>query len=132
MLGYASNETGQIGGYQFRCGGSLISERFVLTAAHCGPPQVVRLGVFDLREIGDGLIFDVAAFYKHPNYSMNASYDDIALVRITRDVSFTSHVRPACLWTNTALNLTTVIATGFGNLDFGDVICFNKNWIFVN
>ncbi|KAL9707707.1 hypothetical protein quinque_011225 [Culex quinquefasciatus] len=49
---------------------------------------------------------------------MNASYDDIALVKIARDVSFTSHVRPACLWTDTALNLTTVIATGFGNLDF--------------
>ncbi|EDS26917.1 brachyurin [Culex quinquefasciatus] len=68
------------------------------------------------RPIRSASLSDVIdrAFYKHPNHKFKSAYNDIALIKLDQNVKFSKIIRPACLWTGSALNVSSVIATGFG------------------
>jgi len=84
------------------CGGTLITDQHVLTAAHCLQPQQaasvgVRLGDQDLttfREVNHQER-NIAWIRQHPDY--RGAQNDIALVRLAEPVVQTDAVRPICL-----------------------------------
>uniref|UniRef100_A0A182VC52 Peptidase S1 domain-containing protein n=1 Tax=Anopheles merus TaxID=30066 RepID=A0A182VC52_ANOME len=79
----------------WNCGGSLIWENYILTAAHCvedaqqNAPDVARFGDLDLFNATDDQYaqqLKIVEIIRHPEHRHRNRYHDIALMRLEREV----------------------------------------------
>ncbi|XP_017900478.1 PREDICTED: coagulation factor X [Capra hircus] len=105
------------------CGGTILSEFYVLTAAHClhqAKRFTVRVGERNTElEEGSETAHEVEMTVKHGRF-VRETYDfDIAVLRLKTPIRFRRNVAPACLpekdWAEaTLLTQKTGIVSGFG------------------
>ncbi|XP_059048191.1 clotting factor C-like isoform X2 [Achroia grisella] len=106
---------------KYICGGTLVSHRHVITAAHCvtlknGNRVVnkdtlsVYLGKHNLRTSTQGVqIKFVDQIIKHPRYNASTFNRDLAILVLRDPVTYSDWVRPACLWPDDLVDINNVV-----------------------
>lgn len=122
------------------CGGSVISSRWIVSAAHCivlfkeiqrrelkMSELSIKLGKHDrvYRDSGE-IISGVKDWIIHPNYNRDTFDNDIVLLRLEQHIPYTDYVKPICLGTthylrtraydNAGLTMGTV--SGWGEIKY--------------
>ncbi|CAI9554819.1 unnamed protein product [Staurois parvus] len=107
------------------CGGTILSNQFILTAAHCMNQtkffKVVVGEVNTVKNDGTESTHKVEKIIVHPKF-VRATYDfDIAVVKLKEAINYTDNVIPACLpdpdfADEVLMNERQAMVSGFGRL----------------
>lgn len=119
-------QIGSIGQTHF-CGGSIISESWVMTAAHCCAGQtptfmhVVGGGIKLNAAEGEEEKRDIEMIIGHPDYDSRELTNDICLLKLTEPFEWTEFVKPIALPEPMAEaeDGTMATVTGWGTLSEG-------------
>ncbi|NXC46539.1 FA10 factor, partial [Penelope pileata] len=110
--------------FEWICGGTILNEYFILTAAHCvNSSQELRVlvGMVEReKEEPSTAMHSVEKIISNAEFDLKTSDSDIALIKLKEPITFSEDVVPACLpeedfAKDVLMRQTFGIVSGFGN-----------------
>ncbi|KAK2903016.1 hypothetical protein QQF64_010098 [Cirrhinus molitorella] len=103
-------------GYHF-CGGSLVNENWIVSAAHCYKTRIeVRLGEHNIViSEGSEQFIDSSKVIRHPSFDSFTLDSDVMLIKLSTPATLNSYVQPIALPSGCASAGTMCSVTGWGN-----------------
>uniref|UniRef100_A0A8C9ZC75 Suppressor of tumorigenicity 14 protein homolog n=1 Tax=Sander lucioperca TaxID=283035 RepID=A0A8C9ZC75_SANLU len=96
-------------GFSHVCGATIISQRWLVTAAHCVQDDAktrysqpgtweVYLGLHNQQTVGSAVVKrNLKQIIPHPNYNHYTFDNDIALMELDSPVTYSDYIKPICL-----------------------------------
>lgn len=109
------------GTHKHHCGAAIISNRFILTAAHCYKSKTIqndyRISVGARMREDQGEQYAVKQFVIHPKFNPVSKINDVAVIKTDKEIAFSAKAAAIKINRNTIDGRVNAIIAGWGKAE---------------